>query len=160
MVPDHRVVCRVCGISLNSEFHPNKQHREYCSVKCRRVNELRKYKAVRGESLELPSATIGAMHELIIAADLMKMGYHVYRSLSPSCPADLAVLKDGKLLLVEVTTGYYSATNKLSYPPHKNNVHDIIAVVIRDKPNVYLNRHGVKIPLEFSSQPRQQDTAP
>lgn len=44
-----------------------------------------------------------------VAVDLLSRGYNVFRALSPSCPCDLAVLKNGKLVRVEVRTTWESA---------------------------------------------------
>jgi len=56
------------------------------------------------------SATTGAISELRVAVDLLANGYDVFRSLSSSCPCDLATLKDGKLLRIEVRTVNMSAS--------------------------------------------------
>lgn len=54
----------------------------------------------------LPTGTVGAINELRVSVDLMARGYAVFRALSPSCPCDLAILKDDNLIRVEVKTGY------------------------------------------------------
>lgn len=60
----------------------------------------------------IPRGTTGAVSELRVAADLLERGYEVFRAVSPSCSCDLAVLKDGKLVRVEVRTGYESPTGR------------------------------------------------
>ena len=69
------------------------------------------------------------MHELLVAANLMKRGFSVFRALSPSSPGDLAILKDGKLMIVEVTSGTRTYKNTLVWPLHSNGKHDVIAIV-------------------------------
>lgn len=50
----------------------------------------------------LPAGTVGTLRELLVAADLMERGYHVFRAISPACPCDLVVQKDEVTLRVEV----------------------------------------------------------
>jgi Holliday junction resolvase len=45
--------------------------------------------------------------ELLVAADLTKRGFHVFRALSSAAPFDLVAHKDQETLRVEVTTGQY-----------------------------------------------------
>jgi len=70
----------------------------------------------------LTSGTTGAIGELLVAADLLQKGYHVFRAQSPSCPCDLAILKDNRLLRVEVRTGHRSRATGKVYPPVKDNL--------------------------------------
>jgi hypothetical protein len=80
----------------------------------------------------VPSGTVGAIGELLVAADLMRKGYAVFRSMSPACPCDIAILKDGVLSRVEVTTGKKLPSGKIMYPPHKTHTYDILAIVLYD----------------------------
>jgi hypothetical protein len=48
----------------------------------------------------------GTIAELNVAADLLSRGFEVFRALSPDCPSDLALLKDGRLLRVQATWGH------------------------------------------------------
>jgi len=48
------------------------------------------------------SCEIGAQAELIVAADLLRRGWHVFRSVSHTGPCDLIILKHGGTLRVEV----------------------------------------------------------
>jgi len=62
----------------------------------------------------------------------MEKGYEVYRAVSPSSSADLVVIKDGKVLRVEVKTGQ----RKLDGTPicdTKNYRADLLAIVLRDE---------------------------
>lgn len=85
------------------------------------------------KKLKLPTSTVGAISELRAASDLLGKGYHVFRALSPACPCDIAVLRDGKLLRIEVKTGYRTATGKLYKSPAHNNEFDILAMVLPDE---------------------------
>ena len=58
----------------------------------------------------------------------MKKGYEVFRACSPSSSCDLAILKNGKLLKIEVRTGQ-KVRKAIMY--NKENIHaDITAVVL------------------------------
>lgn len=83
---------------------------------------------VRGEFLT--NGHVGAASELRACAELMQLGYHVYRCESPNAPFDLAAYKDGKCVRVEVKTmtepaGTYAPS--FSYP--KNDEWDLLMVV-------------------------------
>lgn len=79
-----------------------------------------------------PSGTTGAIAELIVCADLLKRGFEVFRSVSPSCSCDLAIMKDKKLVRVEVTTGYVTAGGKITHPKQPQHFHkfDLLAVYV------------------------------
>ena len=79
----------------------------------------------------MATGTTGAISELRVCVDLLARGYEVFRSVSQSCSCDIAVLKDGRLFRIEVTTGYENPhTGTLSYSPHKTENYDVIAVVL------------------------------
>jgi len=81
----------------------------------------------------ITSATVGAIHELIVATDLLGKGYAVFRALSPNCDCDLIVSMNGELLRVEVTTRQIGRDVK---HPATNREHpekfDLLAVVFND----------------------------
>ena len=58
----------------------------------------------------------GAIQELRVCIDLMAKGYDVYRAISPSAPFDLAIWRHGKLITVEVKSGYDRGGEKLWVP--------------------------------------------
>src|SRR5262245_42807567 len=99
------VRCLDCGQPI-SEKRLEKKAR-YCSTKCRNNTTLQRYRKLN-HRLQLPSSTVGTLAELEVAVDLLRRGYEVFRALSPSCSCDLAVLREGRLLRVEVRTAYYS----------------------------------------------------
>ena len=70
--------------------------------------------------------TEGTLGELIVAADLMRRGYQVFRAISPSCDYDLIILKGTHLLKVEVTKGYRDK-GVLRWPKHYK-AYDVLAV--------------------------------
>lgn len=80
------------------------------------------------------------MHELLVAVDLLRLGFCVFRAISPNSPCDLAILKDKELIMIEVTTGARSVKGNLTYPLHKKYAHiyDVLAVVERGGKITYL----------------------
>ena len=98
--------CKQCGESLPSSRW------SYCSGECRSKYSQQQYRLTH-PLMGKTSATTGTISELRAAANLLSKGYDVFRSLSPNCPCDLAILKDGKLLRIEVRTSYKSASGKL-----------------------------------------------
>lgn len=50
----------------------------------------------------IPTGSVGAMNEMLVAADLLRRGYEVFRAVSPCAPCDLLVLSGALLLRVEV----------------------------------------------------------
>lgn len=110
--PKHRI-CEYepCG----SVFAPGGNTRQrFCSRQCRiDAYSARHFKPQR---LGLPSATVGAVGEMVAAVDLMKRGYEVFRALSAACSSDLIALRDGVPLRIEVRTGQRSLlTGKLTW---------------------------------------------
>lgn len=103
---------------------------KYCSAKCSSMNYKQSYMKSSGHN-GLSSGTVGAMNELVVAADLMQKGYNVFRALSPSCPYDLIVGRGDCIKRVEVTTGQVNMkTNHISHARKDNTKSDIVAVVI------------------------------
>jgi hypothetical protein len=56
----------------------------------------------------MPTATVGAMTELLICADLIRRGYDVFRAVSPACYCDIIARKEEVTLNVEARTGFKS----------------------------------------------------
>lgn len=73
------------------------------------------------------------MHELLVALDLMRKGYHVFRALSPACPCDLAVVSGGTTYRIEVTSGYRAKNGRVATPADKakqSHKYDVLAIVV------------------------------
>ncbi len=74
---------------------------------------------------------IGAAAELLVCSDLLRLGYHVFRSVSPTCPTDLVVIKNGIVLKVEVKSAKIGkTTGKLYHGKGDRNDFDVMALVI------------------------------
>lgn len=74
------------------------------------------------------TSTVGTIGELEVAVDLLKHGFEVFRSVSPSCSCDLAILKDHCLLKIEVTTGYFRNTGTVKHGRKDQTKFDVLAV--------------------------------
>ena len=98
----------------------------YCSPECQKS-----YGKHQRFDAHLSTSSIGALNELVAAADLFRKGYEVFRSLSPSCSADMVIYRDGKSRRIEVRTGYVHNSGKII----ANRVHraDILAIVLTDR---------------------------
>lgn len=104
--------CLECGVVMEGMSHM--KVRKYCSNKC--ADQRNKRHLGRMKVFSLPPGTVGAMSELLIAVDLFKKGYEVYRPLSPSCSGDLIIQKNEKTIKVEIRTGFVQEkTKKLNY---------------------------------------------
>lgn len=91
--------CPECGDSFVSR-HGN---RKYCTKRCASTRYVQYPEATYGESISRGNA--GAVSELLACADLLRKGFHVFRSVSPSCPCDIVVITPtGVLLRIEVKT--------------------------------------------------------
>jgi len=116
----------------------------YCSSTCLQTANRAKWRKQNPERpLRLTNGTVGALHEIVVCADLLRRGYHVFRAISPSCPCDLIATRNGDSLRVEVTTGSYGRDDAVSYPRHKVERFDLIAVVTtRDTMIRYMRPDG------------------
>lgn len=84
-----------------------------------------------GKEWNTATATTGAVHEMMVACDLMRHGFSLFRALSPACSCDLiAIDPDGKLVRVEVKTGYVGATGRVNSPKADPARFDMLAVVV------------------------------
>lgn len=121
--------CKQCG-----EFIPTNRW-SFCSTECRRKYNREQYR-LQNPFKGTTRSTTGAISELRVAVDLMSKSYSVFRSMSPSCPCDLVILKDGKLLRVEVRTTYRTTGGNIyKVKPSRDNPenNDIYAWVLPDE---------------------------
>jgi len=135
------MVCINCGEEIQA--HKVKKARgqaKYCGPSCQNEYWKKKY-AGQNTIWGISSATVGAINELRASVDLLRRGYSVFRALSPSCPCDLVLLKDGDVFRVEVTTGHNSSNGRLYYPKKDPQLYDILAVVTSDS-IIYFTEHA------------------
>ena len=133
--------CVGCGIAL-SPLKPKGS--KYCTKKCQGVHYRADDIRTRTENgtVSLPPGTVGALHEMVVSTDLMRRGYHVFRAISPSCPCDLVIHRDGgSSIRVEVKTGTRKVSDgSLVIPNLMHQVgerFDVLAVVAHDGEIVY-----------------------
>ena len=130
-MPRHQTeFCRNCEAAI-----PEQRRRRmavYCSMACDRTHKQKLYYENNGKRVDLTAGTTGAIGEMLVSADLLGRGYQVYRALSGAAPVDLAILHEGRLVRVEVTTGYLTAGGKVSCPkPLVSGKYDHLAVVVK-----------------------------
>lgn len=86
---------------------------------------------IKKEITKVSTGTTGTVGELIVAADLLKRGFSVYKSLSPNAPCDLIAIKKGKIIKVEVTNGYKRKDGRIMHGKKDHHYSfDILAIVI------------------------------
>jgi hypothetical protein len=100
------VLCPTCG----DFFKPRDERQKFCSKRCfgryQREMELAKRPLLIGEiNPDLAPCTIGAVGELLVAADLLRQGWAVFRAVSPACFCDLVAYRKGILRFIEVRSG-------------------------------------------------------
>lgn len=133
------------GLCLNcKKVVPAKKLRQKyrsCSVSCaailRKKRRARSYREINAEPT-VSKPTAGAINELRVACDLLLRGYAVFKALSPACPCDFAVLKNGNLYRIEVTGAAISGGGKLMYAPHNPKNYDFLAIVKRNGEITYV----------------------
>jgi hypothetical protein len=122
--PKTKFMCTGCGKEAESSY----PHTRFCSTACRKKSSpwASNYKG-------LPTGSIGAIGELRASADLLAKGYEVFRALSAHCSCDLAILKDRRLLRIEVRTGQINLqTGTRSTPKPKEVRYDVLCIVFPD----------------------------
>lgn len=133
--------CAIC----NTNFKHSQKHTLTCSVECRNKRNSLLAGIYRPDGNALPTNFVGKLHEVLVCADLGIKGYDVYYSFFPQQKYDLIARKrsDGKLLIIDVKTGYRSISGKVSNPNHRHPDWDMIAVVIRSENSInYFDRNG------------------
>ncbi len=96
--------CGACKIA----FRPMNSCQRFCSKKCNHAFH-------RDDIIRVSSGTMGAISELVVSSHLMKMGYHVFRALSPSCPCDIIAMKGDQIRRIEVRTGRRSIDGRIYF---------------------------------------------
>ncbi len=123
-------VCELCERDFVPTY-PGRKTR-FCGQACRNASYASR--KLYGGSAELTSGTQGAVAELLVCANLLRLGYEVFRAVSPHCSCDVLALKNGRTLRVEVRTGYKTLGGELRWPQPKRDAgrSDHYAVVFGD----------------------------
>ena len=113
----------------------------YCSTQCRnaaykaRYHEANKVAPEGNLNVglgEVTPNTRASINELLVSADLMRRGFHVYRALAPGSPCNLVMLRAGVLERVEVRAVVRTPSGKLMRPNVAGKNFDVLALVERD----------------------------
>lgn len=121
--------CVFCGGSIPKERQ--ERHSKFCGNLCRDREYKKRY--YHYKSSHMPTGTVGAISELKVVVDLLSKGYEVFRSLSPNCSCDLAILQNHKLFRVEVKTSYITDSGSFPHSKGKSKNYDILAIVADTK---------------------------
>lgn len=140
----YKLTCEVCL----KVFQHSQPHKKCCSVACHQQAYFDKYRR-KVEGLKLATGTVGAIAELEVCADLLKKGYCVFRSVSPTCPFDLAVYFDDRMFSLEVRTGYLDIKGKIAFSNKSRVSVDIYAVRDRNSGKIfYLDKNKKTVNLK------------
>ncbi len=137
-------ICVICGKTIP---WPRNETRnvKYCSKRCSQLNNQYIYhRSNPKNNNKLCTGTTGAINEYRVIIDLMGRNYSVFRACSPSCPCDIVVFVDTKLLRVEVTTGHYTNGNRLKGAAHDPKNFDLLAIVTSTGEIVYEPKDIIK----------------
>lgn len=112
-------------------------HYKFCSNECR-------FAHFHSQAItNIPTGTIGALAELMVSCELMRVGYEVFRAMSPSSDSDLIAIKDNTIYKIEVRTGRYSDVGKIHYPKNKTDGKHVIVVTHSDQKIHFINTLGI-----------------
>jgi hypothetical protein len=142
-----KVVERRCG-RCRRTFVPMAKSPDarFCGRACQNATVPAQEKLTRIPGLT--TGMVGAVQELLVSADLLARGIHVFRAVSPSCPCDLIAMHRARLLRIEVRTGYRGARGQVVFSSSSRDLDaagaskfDVIAVVLPDRSIVYRPDH-------------------
>lgn len=133
MAYNYQLICEMCGKHFNGIVATQK----VCGQECRKKRNIKLSGRGAFVNKDISCGTIGSIAELYVSCDLLKNGFSVFRSLSPSCFCDLLICKKDKIYRVEVRTGYISGTGKLFFSGKKHGEIDLFAVYERNLNKVY-----------------------
>lgn len=122
-------ICKNC--SKPFKVSGNAWNKLFCTKACRV-----EYVGFKGAYKGISAASVGAIAELAVSADLLKKGYAVFRSVSPSCSCDLIAMKGKKVLRVEVKSGYQNKDGRIQCAKPKQVNYDILAIVLHQKDTI------------------------
>lgn len=135
----HKLMCEVC----KKEFESGWKNKKTCSDTCKSTRLAK----ITGRLVndKISSGSVGAMSELFVCGELLKKGYAVFRSLSPSCFCDLIAIKGSSQLVVEVRTGYiHPETKRLNFPTITHGEITTYAVYERNSGSIYFLDKNLK----------------
>lgn len=121
-------ICPGC----NRAFAQRRKNRQFCAKKCARRFAERVDKQNRLIlPVSVPTGTLGAISELMVATDLLSRGFEVFRALSPCASCDLIAQLPGKPpVRIEVKTGWRDRNGKVCSCPTFPERFDMLAIVL------------------------------
>jgi len=127
--------------TCKNDFFGRERTQKTCSQDCRNKRNI--FLTGRSSNKSIPTGTVGAISEMSVAMFLMDKGYAVFRALSPACICDLVVIKDEKILRLEVRTGYEDEKGKITFPSSDKDKgrQDFFAINIRSKNKIRFFTH-------------------
>ena len=140
-LPTPKRLCKGCGEALPEGSPRNKQYHHRC-LRARAREMARSSYSAAGDAhgVTLPPGTVGAAGELTICADLLRRGFHVFRSVSPSAPCDMIAVKpDLTVIRVESRTGQQRGDGTIIWPKKASDSCDVYAVVVYRGPDAQIH---------------------
>jgi len=117
--------------NCSKAFNASRRNSKFCSLRCQRVVHIKKLQVSPRRYPGIASSTIGAIGEMLVAADLLSKGFEVFRAVSSACSSDLMISKNGKVISVEVRTGRTYIHGIL--PSRSDHRADILAINLGDR---------------------------
>ena len=108
------LTCVICEKTYVARSHNQK----ICGAECKK-----EFWGRRG-TLDISTASVGAIAEMAICVEMLSRGYSVFRSVSASGFCDVVAIKGDERMLLEVRTGYEDFGGKIQFP---RTLHDKIA---------------------------------
>lgn len=137
--------CVICS----KKFTTHVPKRLYCSSQCSALSEQKRNGRFERKMLDVSRGTVGAISEIEVSADLMRKGYSVFRSMSPSCFCDIIAIQKNIVLKIEVRTGVVNKRNKqISFTKNISPFADCFAVnVLNERKTFYFDKNFKEINL-------------
>lgn len=122
------VNCRHCLKPITGKWVSTS--RVFCGKACARLWRGGRIIELNGLRPPLSSGHIGALHELLACADLIRRGYEVFRAVSPASPFDLIIFSKRGMERVEVRTAVRMPDGTIR--TNSSDRCDILAMVFYD----------------------------
>ena len=97
-------------VQCQNDFAMKQTNHLLCSEVCRKLFYG------RHSTTHIPTGSVGAISEMMLASKLLLDGYAVFRSMSPACFCDIVAVKGSETLFIEVRTAYKDGRGEITYP--------------------------------------------
>ena len=130
-------MCVVCGAPfITRSVGLNAARQKFCGDACRKRAGAGHW-APRPNEAKICTGNVGAAHEMIVCADLLKRGFDVFRGVSPASKADLVAIRGASALRVQVKTGIRNTNGRLHCWSKDHESWDVLAIVEWDNRITY-----------------------